>query len=87
MFLSVMKMKCELDTDSEECSRHAHRLPGNQYQTVGSLILSFIKPSGRCVCVYVCVCVCVWLDSSTDEAVLVSIFIADINVNKCRGLN
>ena len=46
---------------------------------------SFLKASGRFVCV--CVCVCVWLDSSTDDAVLVSIFIADINVNKCRGLN
>lgn len=52
-----------------------------------------------CVCVCVCVygyggihlrtrvCVRVWLDSPTDEAVLVSIFIADINVNMCRGLN
>jgi hypothetical protein len=35
----------------------------------------------------VCVCVCVWLDSFTDEAVLVSILIGDINVNKCGGLN
>jgi hypothetical protein len=50
-----------------------------------------------CVCVCVCmcggmhvrtcVCVCVWLDSPTDEAVLESIFSADINVNRCRGLN
>jgi hypothetical protein len=81
-----MKMKCELDTDSEECSRHAQRLPGNQYQAVRSLVLTFIKPSGRLVCMYVCVCVCV-VGLYTDEAVLVSIFIADINVNKCRGLN
>lgn len=44
---------------------------------------SFLKPSGR----FLYVCVCVLLDSSADEAVLVSIFIAVINVNKCRGLN
>ena len=48
---------------------------------------SFLKPSGSFLCVCVCVCVCVGLDCSNDEAVLMSIFIADVTVNKCRGLN